>query len=80
MRWRKMIGLLLLCMTLVTVAACGSKEAAPAGQNGSSTTENSSEGDSAALKDVKVVLDWTPIRTTPGFMPPWIKGFTRQKV
>ncbi|HER2177853.1 TPA: hypothetical protein VJS51_001689, partial [Streptococcus pyogenes] len=60
MRWRKMMGLMLLCILLVAVAACGGKEAAPSGENGSSNTENSNEGDNAALKDVKVVLDWTP--------------------
>ncbi|WP_408893693.1 ABC transporter substrate-binding protein [Paenibacillus taichungensis] len=75
MRWRKMMGLMLLCVLLVAVAACGGKEAAPSGENGSSNTENSNEGDNAALKDIKVVLDWTPNTNHTGLYAAVDQGF-----
>ena len=75
MKWRKTMGLLLLCVLMVTVAACGGKEAAPAGQNGNTNTESSNEGDTAALKDIKVVLDWTPNTNHTGLYAAVDQGF-----
>lgn len=75
MNWRKTMGLLLLCVLLVTVAACGGKEAAPAAQNGNTNTESSNEGDTFALKDIKVVLDWTPNTNHTGLYAAVDQGF-----
>ncbi|WP_426333983.1 ABC transporter substrate-binding protein [Paenibacillus silvae] len=75
MKWRKMLGMLFMCVLLVTVAACGGKEAAPADQNGSTSTDSKSEGSSTALKDVKVVLDWTPNTNHTGLYAAVDQGF-----
>ena len=47
----------------------------PAGQNGNTNTESSNEGDTAALKDIKVVLDWTPNTNHTGLYAAVDQGF-----
>lgn len=73
MKWPKVLGLLLMCLLLVTVAACGGKEAVRTEQKGAAGSENTNEDSSAALKDIKVVLDWTPNTNHPVCTQRWIR-------
>lgn len=75
MKWPKVLGMLLMCLLLVTVAACGGKEAVPTEQKGAAGSENTNEDSSAALKDIKVVLDWTPNTNHTGLYTAVDQGF-----
>jgi len=78
----KKIGLLLLAFLLVLVtAACGDKNAKTAGEGKPSGEASSAAGGSEPkqLKDVQVVLDWTPNTNHTGLYVAKEKGYYEEE-
>lgn len=62
MRKKHPLTLLLMCLLFVVIAGCGGQKNEPTTEANNQSTESPTEGstESKKLKDVKIVLDWTP--------------------